>query len=246
MSKIPYCDQTWNPITGCSKLSEGCINCYAERLANGKWAALRQHYPIGFDVTFHPARLTPEYLKANFGGPRSKPKRIFACNMGDLFHADIKPEYFEQVLDVIRRYPQHTFQLLTKRADRLGIVKNFPSNVWLGVTVEKPRYVDRIEHLAATDVQIKWASVEPMLEPFSDYSWLQHIDWLVVGGESGPNQRHFDRQWARDLRAACADYGVAFWFKQYHGDNNTDDRLLDGQLIQEWPAEKQTILHLAS
>ena len=242
MSKIPYCDITWNPLTGCSKYSEGCANCYAERLATGTWAALKKHYPNGFQITYHPERLTEEFLNKEFGGPRSKSKKIFVGNMTDLFHKAIEPEYFNRILDAIRRRPHHTFQMLTKRADRLGTVQSYPENIWLGVTVESPKYLDRIDHLAATDAKIKWVSIEPMLEPFIDYSWLKSIDWLVVGGESGPNRRHFDAQWARDFRAACADYNVAFWFKQHHGDNNTTDRLLDGERIEQWPAQKQTSL----
>ena len=235
MTNISWTDATWNPITGCSKVSEGCLNCYAERLAT-TWPALKRHYTHGFKVVEHPERLGVKFGR--------NPKKIFVADMGDLFHPEISPTFLQQIIGVIKANPQHIFQLLTKRAERLGAIKSYPNNVWLGVTVESPKYLDRIEYLAATDAEIKFVSAEPLLEGFKDYLWLKKIDWLIVGGESGPGRRAFDPQWARDLLIACAEHGVAFWFKQ-HGAKKPGDELLDGELAQEWPNNNQTTLDLA-
>lgn len=238
MTAIPWTDATWNPVTGCSKYSEGCRYCYAEEIALGKrkWPPVQGHYPNGFAVTERPDRLTPEYIKKNLKLSKNpkKPRMVFVCDMGDLFHKDVTESYINRVLDVIRANPHHIFQLLTKRADRLSIIKEYPRNAWLGVTVENNRRLDRIEHLLKIDATVRFVSAEPLLEGFTDLSWIKNLDWVIVGGESGDNRREFKAQWARDIRDACRTYGTAFFFKQ-HGHKALGDDLLDGEVIHEWP-----------
>lgn len=211
-TKIEWSEQTWNPVTGCTKISEGCQNCYAEKmhkrlqamdLQTGKLKKYRQDFNC---VKFH-----PEELNKNFG---KKPKMIFVNSMADLFHKDIADIDIAHILEVITWNKQHIFQLLTKRAERLKSF-NFLSktNLWLGVTVELAKYKNRIEDLKRTDAKVKFISFEPLLGDVGELD-LSGIDWVIVGGESGSNARPCHPQWIRNIHSQCIRQNIPFFFKQ--------------------------------
>jgi protein gp37 len=224
--------ETWNPITGCTRISPGCQHCYAERIAyrfagrNGFPA--RPHH---FDVTLHLERLDhPLHWK--------KPRTVFVNSMSDLFHDDVPSECILRIFSVMQRARRHTFQVLTKRSQRLleldGQI-NWPDNVWLGVSVEMMCYAYRIEHLRQTGAFIKFLSLEPLLAPLPDLN-LHGIDWVIVGGESGPGARPIEKAWVVDIRDQCEAQNVAFFFKQWGGVNKgRRGRLLDGQTWDQMP-----------
>lgn len=220
--------KTWNPVTGCTKISLGCLHCYAERMA--KRLAGRHGYPKDnpFRVTLHPDRLEHP-LKWK------KPLMIFLCSMSDYFHEDVREDYIFQVLNIIKKCPQHTFQILTKRSDRmLNIskkIKQWPANAWLGVTVEAKKYKVRIDHLKQVNASIKFLSCEPLLADLEEID-LYGIDWVIVGGESGPKSRPMHPEWATNLRDQCIMKGVPYFFKQWGGKNKkANGRTLEGK---EW------------
>lgn len=206
MSKIEWTNETWNPVTGCSKYSEGCQNCYAEKMTKRLAAMGQEKYKNGFNkVVFH-----PEELNRGFGG---KSKMIFVNSMSDTFHADISKFQISKMLEYCSFNKQHIFQILTKRAARVEEF-SYPPNVWLGVTVEKENYKNRIEFLRHTDAKIKFLSCEPLLGDLGELD-LTGIDWVIAGGESGPGARPMHPDWVRNIQKQCQEQNVPFFFKQW-------------------------------
>jgi len=211
VSAIEWTEETWNPVTGCSKVSAGCENCYAEVMARRLHAMGVSGYENGFDVTLMPNRLDQPLR-------RKRPTRYFVNSMSDLFHEQIPDEYIAKVFSVMKKTPQHTYQILTKRAHRLleyfGADK-LPENVWLGVTVEdRTSGVPRIDQLRGVDAAVRFLSVEPLLEDLGDID-LTDIHWVIVGGESGPKARPMNEEWVLSVKERCDHYGSAFFFKQW-------------------------------
>jgi protein gp37 len=231
-SSIEWTEATWNPVTGCDKVSPGCARCYAEKLALRLRAMGQDNYKNGFELTLQPHMLEKPLLW-------KKPQTIFVNSMSDLFHREIADEYILQVFDVMRRASWHQFQVLTKRADRLEEMNDqiaWPQNVWMGVSVESERYLHRIEHLRRTNAVIKFLSLEPLLGPLPHLD-LGGIDWVIVGGESGPGARPLQEQWVLEIKDLCAVRGVPFFFKQWGGVNKKRaGRLLMGRTWDEMPA----------
>ena len=209
--KIEWTQNTWNPTTGCTKISSGCKHCYAETMAKRLQAMGVRGYENGFDLTLLPERLA-QPLK------RKKPTLYFVNSMSDLFHEDIPDSFREDVFNVIRQATQHEFQLLTKRAGRMVEffqTRQVPQNAWLGVTVEDKKYgLPRIEHLRRIEVNIRFLSIEPLLEDVGKIN-LTGIHWVIVGGESGPNARPMKKQWVENIQQQCQQSGVQFFFKQW-------------------------------
>ena len=232
-SGIEWTQATWNPVTGCTKVSPGCKFCYAERMAERLQAMGQPNYRDGFALTLQPHMLE---LPLRW----RKPQTIFVNSMSDLFHRDVPDDYIQQVFDVMRRAHWHRFQVLTKRSERLPVIDavlDWPSNVWMGVSVESSSYVHRIEHLAATHARIKFLSLEPLLGPLPELP-LENIDWAIVGGESGPHARPIETTWVTQIRDQCVQAGVPFFFKQWGGRNKKRaGRLLDGRTWDEMPAK---------
>lgn len=212
-SRIEWTEATWNPTVGCTKISAGCKHCYAEAMAVRLHAMGTPGYENGFKLTILPDRLT-EPLR------RKKPTVYFVNSMSDLFHQSIPDAYIDQVLDVIARSPIHTFQILTKRAERMASYfrnRTVPGNAWLGVTVEDRKHgVPRIEKLREIDASIRFLSVEPLLEDIGEVN-LSDIHWVIVGGESGPKARPMRLEWVDSIRQQCEESEVAFFFKQWGG-----------------------------
>lgn len=211
-SSIEWTESTWNPMTGCTKVSPGCKHCYAERMALRLQAMGQPKYANGFKLTLHEHVLEqPLSWK--------KPQKIFVNSMSDLFHEDAPLDFVHRVFDVMRRASWHTFQVLTKRSRRLLELNpeiDWPTNVWMGVSVESQGYTFRIEHLRQTDAHVKFLSLEPLLGPLPCLG-LRGIDWVIVGGESGPGARPMTEQWVIDIRDQCLAVHVPFFFKQWGG-----------------------------
>lgn len=230
-SAIEWTDSTWNPVTGCTKVSPGCKHCYAETFAE-RWRGIPGHpYERGFDLRLWPDRLDlPLTWK--------KPRTIFVNSMSDLFHEDVPEDFIQLVFDVMARADWHIFQILTKRSERLASLASrlpWPSNVWQGVSVENTRYIRRIDHLRQATAAVRFLSLEPLLGPLPGLP-LAGIDWVIVGGESGPIHRRIDPSWVRDIRDQCLAAGVAFFFKQWGGRTpRAGGRLLDGRIWDEMP-----------
>jgi protein gp37 len=230
-SSIEWTESTWNPLTGCNKISPGCTHCYAERMAERLQAMGQANYRNGFRLT-----LQPQALEAPLHWKR--PQTIFVNSMSDLFHKDVPVNYIARVFDVMTRAHWHRFQVLTKRADRLAALDReltWPTNVWMGVSVENAQYGDRIDDLRRTRARVKFLSLEPLLGPLPDLA-LQGIDWAIVGGESGPGARPMDPSWVTEIRDQCIGAGVAFFFKQWGGTNKKrSGRTLEGRTWDEMP-----------
>lgn len=206
MSKIEWTNETWNPVTGCSKYSEGCQNCYAEKMTKRLAAMGQEKYKNGFNkVVFHPGELNRDFGR--------KSKMIFVNSMSDTFHADISKFQISKMLEYCSFNKQHIFQILTKRAARVEEF-SYPPNVWLGVTVEKENYKNRIEFLRHTDAKVKFLSCEPLLGDLGKLD-LTGIDWVIVGGESGPGARPMHPDWVRNIQKQCQKQNVPFFFKQW-------------------------------
>jgi len=224
---IEWTEATWNPVTGCSKISAGCQHCYAERMARRLEAMGQPKYKNGFEVTLHPDVLSQPFAWR-------KPMMVFVNSMSDLFHEEIPVDFVLQVFQVMADARHHTFQVLTKRADRLVELDEkiaWPDNVWMGVTVEHDDYRHRLRSLKSCGAAVKFVSFEPLLGPIRDVDF-GGIGWAIVGGESGPCARPMDPQWALDLRDACLQQSVPFFFKQWGGARKKKaGRLLDGR---EW------------
>lgn len=239
-SKIEWTEQTWNPIVGCTKVSPGCKHCYAETMAKRLQAMGTPGYESGFALRLLPERLA-DPIK------RQKPTVYFVNSMSDLFHDKVPESYIEKVFDVIAATPQHSYQILTKRAARLARYfhgRTVPPNVWLGVSVENRRHgVPRIDCLRTVSARIRFLSVEPLLEDVGELD-LHDIHWVIVGGESGPNARPMKPEWADSVRRQCAEQEVAFFFKQWGGwgadgkrrAKSKNGRLLNGRTWDEMPA----------
>lgn len=211
-SAIEWTESTWNPITGCTKISSGCKHCYAERMAKRLHAMGQPNYRNGFEVTCHP-NVVGVPLKWK------KPQMIFVNSMSDLFHNEVPAEFIDQIFSTMNQAHWHNFQVLTKRAGRLEKLANrfkWSSNIWMGVTVENADHVDRIDHLRSVPAALRFLSLEPLLGPLPDLN-LQDIDWVIVGGESGPGARPMDPEWVTDLRDQCLAADVPFFFKQWGG-----------------------------
>ena len=204
---IEWTDYTWNPVTGCNKVSAGCANCYAEAIANRFKDT--KGFPDGFALTLKPNRLNDKFGQKGI-------KKIFVNSMSDIFHEKIPLSYIEQIFENIRKNPQHIFQILTKRHERL--VELAPSltwhqNIWMGVSVENQKYIERIDCLKQVPAAVKFLSCEPLLGPL-DMN-LTGIDWVIVGGESGYNHRLIKNEWVEDIHEQCIRYDVPFFFKQW-------------------------------
>lgn len=212
-TSIEWTEQTWNPATGCSKISPGCEHCYAEVMARRLKAIGVKGYENGFKLTLQPHRLE-EPLQ------RRKPTIYFVNSMSDLFHEEIPESYIKQIFDVIKNTPQHTFQILTKRAERMaGLLSKYdiPPNAWLGATVENKRHgLPRIDWLRKVDAKVRFLSIEPLLEDLGDID-LKNIQWIIVGGESGPKARPMKLEWVKNIKRQCKENDIPFFFKQWGG-----------------------------
>ncbi len=232
-SGIEWTESTWNPVTGCTKISPGCKHCYAERMAGRLQAMGQANYANGFALTLQP-HMVELPLKWK------KPQTIFVNSMSDLFHQDVPLAYIRRVFAVMGRAHWHRFQVLTKRADRLAQLSAklaWAPNIWMGVSVETEAYRGRIDKLRSTDAQTKFLSLEPLLGPLHSLN-LDGIDWVIVGGESGPGSRPMDPAWVTDLRDQCQQAQVPFFFKQWGGKNKKRaGRLLDGQTWDQMPLD---------
>lgn len=230
-SAIEWTDATWNPVTGCTKISPGCKNCYAHRMARRLHAMGQTRYRNNFAVT-----LQPDVLDQPLRW--TQPRKIFVNSMSDLFHPDVPLEFIHSVFDVMGKAYWHTFQILTKRPERLLDLAgklSWHSNIWLGVSVENTDYAYRIEHLQKVPAAVRFLSVEPLLGPIPRLP-LQGIHWVIVGGESGPGARHIDPRWVRKIRDRCIAQGVPFFFKQWGGKRKKlTGRVLDGRTWNEMP-----------
>jgi len=227
---IQWTDATWNPVTGCDKVSPGCKHCYAEPLALRLKKMGAQNYANGFELTLQPHMLDKPLQW-------TKPRFVFVNSMSDLFHDGVSEEYIAAVFLVMATARQHTFQVLTKRAERLLSVAQslWAPNIWMGVSVENADYVDRIGRLRECGAAVKFLSLEPLLGPLPNLN-LDGIDWVIVGGESGPKSRPMDPDWARDIRDQCVAAGVPFFFKQWGGTNKKiAGRELDGRTWDQMP-----------
>ncbi len=231
ISKIEWTEATWNPVTGCTKISEGCRHCYAEKLALRLKAMNNPRYFNGFDITLH-YDVLGDPLKWN------KPKKIFVNSMSDLFHEKVPISFIEKVFEVIRIANHHNFQILTKRSERLLQIAPFlkwPANLWMGVTVEMENFTYRISHLRQTPAKIKFISFEPLLSNINEINF-EGIDWAIVGGESGPKSRIMEKEWVINIRNQALYNKVPFFFKQWGGKNKKKaGRLLDGKTWNQTP-----------
>ena len=226
VTTIEWTERTWNPVTGCSKVSQGCKHCYAERIADRFWG----NRPFT-EVQCHPERL-------GYPATVRRPSMFFVNSMSDLFHPDVPVAFIHDVFDVMRACQRHTFQVLTKRSERLTEIASsieWPANVWMGVSVEDARVVDRIDHLRQVPAAVRFLSLEPLIGPMSALD-LKGIHWVIVGGESGPGARPMKASWVRSIRRQCKGAEVPFFFKQWGGVfKKHSGRELDGRRYDEFP-----------
>ena len=232
-SKIEWTESTWNPVTGCDKVSAGCENCYASRMASRLLKMGNAKYANGFKLTLHDRCLNdPLSWK--------KPMHIFVNSMSDLFHKDIPLAYIQKVFEVMNSCSHHTFQVLTKRAERLGNIADkvtWTKNIWLGVTIENEVSKDRLEHLRGMPAKIKFISFEPLLDDVGVIN-LKDIDWAIVGGESGWKARTMKEEWVVNIKNQCEHHGTLFYFKQWGGVNKKKSgRLLLGRTWDDTPTK---------
>lgn len=238
-TKIEWTEVTWNPTTGCTKVSSGCKNCYAEKMALRLKGMGVKKYDNGFKLSIHPAVLIEPYKW-------SSSKVVFVNSMSDLFHEDLPFEFLEKVFTVMNENPKHIFQVLTKRAELLleySSKLHWTDNIWMGVTVESSKYMDRINLLRQVPASIKFLSLEPLLSSLSNLN-LDKIDWVIVGGESGINSRPVKKEWVNSILTQCQIQNVPFFFKQWGGMNKKKNgRMLDGEFYNEMPKKYEQILH---
>lgn len=231
-SSIEWTEMTWNPVTGCNKISAGCKYCYAEVMAKRLQAMGIPKYKDGFRLALHEDALGIPYTW-------KRQKVVFVNSMSDLFHKDVPLDFIQKVFHVMNDNPQHTFQVLTKRADRLLELHRelrWTHNIWMGVSVENSKVIDRIDFLRRTNARIKFLSCEPLIGPLPNIN-LDNIDWVIVGGESGPKARPMKAEWALDIMDQCQSATVPFFFKQWGGVNKKKaGRLLNGRTFDEMPA----------
>ena len=241
-TKIEWTDKTWNPITGCTKYSQGCLHCYAETMSRRLRGMGVEKYRNEFALTLHEESLE-EPLRWR------KPHNIFVCSMSDLFHKDVPYEFIDRVFEIIKQTPQHRYQVLTKRAERMAEYFSFhevPKNVWLGVTVENAEYKYRIDLLREIPASIHFLSCEPLLGPLGDLN-LSNIEWVIVGGESGASARPMSEAWVLEIKEQVVSQGSAFFFKQWgtwgrdgiKRSKYANGKLLQGKVIQEMPLIKE-------
>ena len=230
-SSIEWTESTWNPVTGCTKISPGCMNCYAERMAKRLQAMGQANYKNGFNLTLHPQNTR---LPLKWNGNQT----IFVNSMSDLFHEAIPIEFIKEVFETMEEASWHRFQVLTKRSERLFKIApllNWTKNIWMGVSVENEKYMYRIDHLRKTPAQVKFLSIEPLLGPLNNMD-LSNIDWVIVGGESGPGARPMKEEWVLDIRDQCLKMKVPFFFKQWGGVNKKKaGRSLEGRTWDGMP-----------
>lgn len=230
-SSIEWTDVTWNPVTGCSKVSPGCLNCYAERMARRLKGMGLNRYRNGFGLTLH-----EDLIEAPLSWVQ--PRLIFVNSMSDLFHEAVPDRFIERVFSVMNRCPQHRFQILTKRSNRLhwaAKALTWAPNIWMGVSVEDSRMTFRIHDLCAVPASVRFLSCEPLVGPISRLP-LKGIHWVIVGGESGPGSRPMKEEWVKDIRRQCQVAHVPFFFKQWGGFNKkAAGRLLEGRVYDEMP-----------
>lgn len=241
-TQIEWTDATWNPVTGCSKITAGCDNCYAERFSE-RFRGVSDHpFENGFDLTLRPARLTqPLTWKSS--------RRIFVNSMSDLFHKEVPQTFIDKVFDTMEKANWHTFQVLTKRSSLLSRYLNqryrsdlAPSHIWLGVSVEDAKNAVRIKHLKAARASVKFVSFEPLIGPVGQID-LSGIDWAIVGGESGPRARAMEEAWALEVRDQCRAQNVAFFFKQWGGVRpKSGGRKLKGREWNQYPKIQSTAI----
>ncbi len=232
-SSIEWTEMTWNPTTGCNKISAGCKYCYAEVMTRRLEAMGIEKYKDGFAVRTHEDALNTPY-------EWKKPKVVFVNSMSDLFHKDVPFEFIEKVFTVMNNTPQHTYQVLTKRAERLYELHhklNWTNNIWMGVSVEDSRVVERIDYLRDTDAKVKFLSCEPLIGALPNLN-LTNIDWVIVGGESGRKARPMKESWVWDIKQQCDKQGIAFFFKQWGGVNKKKTgRLLGDRTYDAMPGK---------
>lgn len=230
-SQIEWTDMTWNPVTGCTKVSQGCKHCYAERMANRLQAMGVERYRNGFDVTLHEDLLDAPLRWV-------KPRMVFVNSMSDLFHDVVPIEFIKRVFCTIERSPQHTFQVLTKRSERLASVASellWPENLWMGVSVENQAVASRIDELRNVPAKIRFLSCEPLLGPLDGLD-LKGIHWVIVGGESGPGARPIREDWVISLLSQCERSNIPFFFKQWGGVRKLrTGRILNDRTYDEFP-----------
>ena len=231
LSSIEWTEVTWNPVTGCTKLSAGCKHCYAERLARRLQAMGNRRYSNGFQITLHEDLIdAPRQWRA--------PRVVFVNSMSDLFHQDIPTEFIRRVFLTMNECPQHTFQVLTKRSDRvreLAPALEWTPNIWMGVSVENASMHHRIHHLLEVPATVRFLSCEPLIGPAGVLP-LDGIHWVIVGGESGPAARPMEESWVHSIKNQCREAGVAFFFKQWGGvHKHRHGRELDNQTYDEMP-----------
>ena len=241
-TKIEWTDKTWNPVTGCTKKSEGCVHCYAEVMARRLKGMGQLKYRNAFSLTLHPEDLDePKKWR--------KPHNIFICSMGDLFHEDVPFEFVDKVMKTIRETPWHRYQILTKRAERMEeyfLSHSVPSNAWLGVTVEVQRTLSRIDNLRHLPASVRFLSCEPLLEDLGHMD-LEGVDWIIVGGESGTQARPMKEEWVLNIKRQAEEQDIAFFFKQWgtwsrdgvKRNKHDNGKLLEGKIIQQMPKEKR-------
>lgn len=245
-SHIEWTQMTWNPVRGCTRVSEGCRHCYAERLAT-RFAGIGQAYeglsmmtPAGPRWS-NQVRLVPEVLEQPLHW--RQPRLIFVNSMSDLFHQDVPLEFISQVFSIMERCPQHTFQILTKRSERVTEIANhlaWPPNVWMGVSVEDRRVLHRVDDLRMVPAAVRFLSVEPLIGPIPKLP-LQGIHWVIVGGESGPDARPMQPEWVETIFQQCSDANVPFFFKQWGGRRkHKTGRLLHNRTYDEMPMARDT------
>lgn len=238
-TKIEWTDESWNPVTGCTKISDGCANCYAERMAKRLRAIGLAKYTQGFAVTCHPNCLhEPDHWR--------RPRMVFVCSMGDLFHEDVPDDFIRCVFATMVRENQHTYQVLTKRPHRMRQFARsilWPKNVWAGVTVENDDVADRLYILKDVAAPVRFVSLEPLIGPVSrmllsyvDQPYpLEFLQWVILGGETGPGSRAMPAGWPQRIRDACLASGVPFFFKQWGDAYKTRGRILEGEVWNQMP-----------
>ena len=234
-SSIEWTETTWNPVTGCTKISSGCKNCYAERMAHRLQSIGLEKYRNGFRVTMHPATLEDPFKWR-------KPRLVFVNSMSDLFHEQVEDDFIKRVFDTMNRAHHHTFQVLTKRPVRVLELQgelSWSPNIWLGTSIESQRVQFRLEELKKVVAHVRFLSLEPLLGPLQQIP-LQGIDWVIVGGESGPGARGMEVEWVRGIRDNCLQSATPFFFKQWGGPvKKQTGRELDGRTWDEMPGHRR-------
>lgn len=244
LSSIEWTNMTWNPVTGCTKVSQGCKHCYAERMAKRLRAMGVHRYRDGFKVTLHEDLVD---LPKNWKLPRL----VFVNSMSDLFHPEVPTEFVQRVFKTMNECPKHVFQVLTKRSDRLRELSDkleWSDNIWMGVSVEDEKVLDRVHDLRQVPAHVRFLSCEPLIGPLHNLD-LTSIHWVITGGESGPKSRPIKAEWVREIRDKCGERGIAFFFKQWGGvRKDLTGRILDGQTYDEFPilANPATLQAMAS